>query len=86
MPIRTGLDERISSVQKELKDYFEEARHVYADAIDAFTKLDSEVYKEAKEVRAKAREINWDLTNDLLLILALNQPLMNDLDRILPGF
>ena len=79
MPIRTGLDERISSVQKELKDYFEEARHVYADAIDAFTKLDSEVYKEAKEVRAKAREINWDLTNDLLLILALNQPLMNDL-------
>ena len=68
MPIRTGLDERISSVQKELKDYFEEARHVYSDAIDAFTKLDSEVYKEAKEVRAKAREINWDLTNDLLLI------------------
>ena len=79
MPIRTGLDERISSGQKELTDYFEEARHVYADAIDAFTKLDSEVYKEAKEVRAKAREINWDLTNDLLLILALNQPLMNDL-------
>ena len=79
MPIRTGLDERISSVQKELKDYFEEARHVYSDAIDAFTKLDSEVYKEVKEVRAKAREINWDLTNDLLLILALNQPLMKDL-------
>ena len=50
MPIRTGLDERISSVQKELKDYFEEARHVYSDAIDAFTKLDSEVYKEVKEV------------------------------------
>ena len=48
MPIRTGLDERISSVQKELKDYFEEARHVYADAIDAFTKLDSEVYKGSK--------------------------------------
>ena len=79
MPIRTGLDERISSVQKELKDYFEEARHVYSDAIDAFTKLDSEVYKEVKEVRAKAREINWDLTNDLLLILALNQPLLKDL-------
>ncbi|MEC8736177.1 MAG: PhoU domain-containing protein [Candidatus Thermoplasmatota archaeon] len=82
MPIRTGLDERISSVQKELKDYFEEAKIVYADAIDAFTKLNSEVYKEAKEVRAKAREINWDLTNDLLLILALNQPLMKDLRTI----
>ncbi|MEL0100482.1 MAG: PhoU domain-containing protein, partial [Euryarchaeota archaeon] len=45
----------------------------------AFTKLDSEVYSEVKKVRAKAREINWDLTNDLLLILAINQPLMGDL-------
>jgi phosphate uptake regulator len=78
-PIRTGLDQRIATVQKELKEYFEEAKHVYNDAIDAFTKLNSEVYSEAKRARAKAREINWDLTNDLLLILALNQPLMKDL-------
>ncbi|MDA0715401.1 MAG: hypothetical protein O2866_04720 [archaeon] len=79
MPIRTGLDQRIKSVQKELKDYFEDAKHIYNDAIEAFTKLDSQVYDEAKRTRAKAREINWDLTNDLLLILALNQPLMQDL-------
>jgi phosphate transport system protein len=78
-PIRTGLDERIKSVQQELKGYFQEAKHLYKEAINAFTKLDSEVYIEAKEVRAKAREVNWDLTNDLLLILALNQPLMQDL-------
>ena len=74
MPIRTGLDERIKSVQNELKEYFEEAKHIYDDAIDALTKLDSQVYSEAKRARAKAREVNWDLTNDLLLILALNQP------------
>ena len=79
MPIRTGLDQRIKSVQIELKEYFEEAKHIYDDAIEAFTKLDSQVYSEAKRARAKAREINWDLTNDLLLILALNQPLMQDL-------
>src|SRR6056300_1303113 len=78
-PIRTGLDERIKSVQHELKGYFQEAKHLYEEAIQAFTKLDSEIYIEAKEVRAKAREVNWDLTNDLLLILALNQPLMQDL-------
>ena len=30
-------------------------------------------------MRAKAREVNWDLTNNLLLILSLNQPLMKDL-------
>ena len=78
-PIRTGLDERMKSIQQELKEYFEEAQHVYADAIDAFTKLDSQVYSEAKAVRAKAREVNWDLTNNLLLILSLIQPLMKDL-------
>lgn len=78
-PIRTGLDERIKSVQHELKAYFQEAKHLYEEAIQAFIKLDSEIYNEAKEVRAKAREVNWDLTNDLLLILALNQPLMQDL-------
>ena len=59
MPIRTGLDERIKSVQNELKEYFEEAKHIYDDAIDAFTKLDSQVYSEAKRARAKAREVNW---------------------------
>ena len=69
----------MKSIQHELKEYFEEAQHVYADAIDAFTKLDSQVYSEAKAVRAKAREVNWDLTNNLLLILSLNQPLMKDL-------
>ena len=79
MPIRTGLDERMKSIQEDLKEYFEEARAVYSDAIDAFTKLDREVYSEAKKVRAKAREVNWDLTNNLLLILSLNQPLMKDL-------
>ena len=78
-PIRTGLDERMKNIQQELKEYFEEAQHVYADAVEAFTKLDAQVYSEAKAVRAKAREVNWDLTNDLLLILSLNQPLMKDL-------
>lgn len=79
MPIRTGLDERLGLVRQDLKDYFEEAKQVYEDAITAFTKLDSEVYSEVKKVRKHAREVNWDLTNDLLLILALNQPLMKDL-------
>tara|TARA_X000000368_G_scaffold336187_1_gene273791 strand:+ start:1059 stop:1694 length:636 start_codon:yes stop_codon:yes gene_type:complete len=69
----------MKNIQQELKEYFEEAQHVYADAIEAYTKLDSEVYSEAKAARAKAREVNWDLTNNLLLILSLNQPLMKDL-------
>ena len=79
MPIRTGLDDRLNIVRDELKNYFSEAKEAYADAIDAFTKLDSQVYSEVKKVRQHAREVNWDLTNDLLLILALNQPLMGDL-------
>ena len=79
MPIRTGLDDRLKLVRDELKNYFAEAKEAYSDAIDAFTKLDSQVYSEVKKIRQHAREVNWDLTNDLLLILALNQPLMGDL-------
>jgi len=79
MPIRTGLDDRLKIVSNELKLYFAEAREAYSDAIGAFTKLDSQVYSEVKKIRQHAREVNWDLTNDLLLILALNQPLMGDL-------
>ena len=79
MPIRTGLDDRFSLVRDELKNYFAEAKEAYSDAIDAFTKLDSQVYSEVKKIRQHAREVNWDLTNNLLLILALNQPLMGDL-------
>tara|TARA_B100001559_G_C16305187_1_gene531551 strand:- start:143 stop:811 length:669 start_codon:yes stop_codon:yes gene_type:complete len=79
MPIRTGLDDRLKVVRDELKLYFAEAREAYSDAIGAFTKLDSQVYSEVKKIRQHAREVNWDLTNDLLLILALNQPLMGDL-------
>ena len=79
MPIRTGLDERIDKVRADLSEYFDEAKMAYSEAIKAFTKLDSQVYKEVKQIRQHAREVNWDLTNDLLLILALNQPLMKDL-------
>ena len=70
---------RDSLVRDELKNYFAEAKEAYSDAIDAFTKLDSQVYSEVKKIRQHAREVNWDLTNNLLLILALNQPLMGDL-------
>ena len=79
MPIRTGLDERIDKVRADLSEYFDEAKMAYNETIKAFTKLDSRVYKEVKQIRKHAREVNWDLTNDLLLILALNQPLMKDL-------
>ena len=46
MPIRTGLDDRLKVVRDELKLYFAEAREAYSDAIEAFTKLDSQVYSE----------------------------------------
>ena len=79
MPIRTGLDERMTQIRLDLKEYFGEAKDAYSEAIEAFTKMDSEVYDEVKSVRKHARVRNWDLSNNLLLILAINQPLMEDL-------
>ena len=66
MPIRTGLDERMKQIRLDLKEYFGEAKDVYAEAIEAFTKLDSEVYDDVKSVRKQARVTNWDLSNNLL--------------------
>ena len=51
MPIRTGLDERIDKVRADLSEYFDEAKMAYSEAIKAFTKLDSQVYKEVKQIR-----------------------------------
>ena len=79
MPIRTGLDERIDKVRADLGEYFDEAKMAYSEAIKAFTKLDSQVYKEVKQIRLRAREVNWDLPNDMLLSLALSRPLRRDL-------
>lgn len=78
-PIRTGLDERMKVIRAELGEYFHEAKEAYEEAMVAFQKLDAEAYTEVKKLREKAREMNWDLTNDLLLVIALNQPLMKDL-------
>ena len=61
MPIRTGLDERIDKVRADLSEYFDEAKMAYSEAIKAFTKLDSQVYKEVKQIRQHARsELGFD--------------------------
>ena len=39
MPIRTGLDERMTQIRLDLKEYFGEAKDAYSEAIEAFTKM-----------------------------------------------
>ena len=55
MPIRTGLDSRIEEVRAELREYFAEAKTAYSEAIEAFTKLDSEVYSEVKKINMQEK-------------------------------
>ena len=66
MPIRTGLDSRIEEVRAELREYFAEAKTAYTEAIEAFTKLDSEVYSEVKKIRQHAREVNWGFNKQFI--------------------
>ena len=66
-------------IRLDLKEYFGEAKDAYSEAIEAFTKMDSEVYDEVKSVRSMHELEIGILSNNLLLILAINQPLMEDL-------
>ena len=79
MPIRTGLDERLKAVKENLGDYFQRVYEMYADAVNGIIQLDRSSHTEIKEERNRALERNWELSNDLLLIIAINQPLMEDL-------
>ncbi|MED5351011.1 MAG: PhoU domain-containing protein [Candidatus Thermoplasmatota archaeon] len=79
MPIRTGLDERLTAVKTNLGDYFQRVYEMYADAVNGIIQLDRSSHTEIKEERNRALERNWELSNDLLLIIAINQPLMEDL-------
>ncbi len=79
MPIRTGLDERLKAVKENLGDYFQRVYEMYGDAINGIIQLDRSSHTEIKEERNRALERNWELSNDLLLIIAINQPLMEDL-------
>lgn len=78
-PIRTNLDARMGFIRDALGEFIRPVKQAYMMAVDGLsieTKVDS---KDVQKKRMKAQQRAEDLSQELLLVLTLNQPLLQDL-------
>ena len=82
-PVRTGLDDRIAVVADRIRDFGKLGRQTYELAMETLEGNDS--FTEIQGNRDRARKLMSELSDDLLLILTLNQPLSKDL-RVIASY
>ena len=82
-PVRTGLDERVLFVGQRIEEFGKLGRKTYELAMETLEGHDR--MGEIQRNRNRARKLMSELSDDLLLILTLNQPLSKDL-RIIAGY
>ncbi|MEC8106561.1 MAG: PhoU domain-containing protein [Candidatus Thermoplasmatota archaeon] len=78
-PIRTNLDARMGFIRNALEEFIRPVKQAYTMAINGLstgTEMDS---KDVQKKRMKAQQRAEDLSQELLLVLTLNQPLLQDL-------
>ena len=81
-PVRTNLDQRLTILRGSLAEYFGLVTKEYKHAIDAITAPSDVPLKKVHKIRSKVQNRAEDLTQELLLVLTLNQPLLQDLRMI----
>ena len=78
-PIRTNLDARMGFIRNALEEFIRPVKQAYTMAINGLS-IDTEVdSKDVQKKRMKAQQRSEDLSQELLLVLTLNQPLLQDL-------
>lgn len=78
-PIRTNLDARMNFIRDSLTDFIHPVKEAYSLAIEGISDsqhLDSAL---VQKNRMKAQRSGENLSQELLLVLTLNQPLLQDL-------
>ena len=78
-PIRTGLDQRLDEVRAHLEAFFNVVTKSIEEAKVAVGTGGEASGKRTRKMRRKAQRRAEEISQDLLLILALNQPLVQDL-------
>lgn len=78
-PIRTGLDQRLDEVRAHLEAFFKVVTKSIEEAKVAVGTGGEASGKRTRKMRRKAQRRAEEISQDLLLILALNQPLVQDL-------
>lgn len=78
-PIRTNLDARMNFIRDALSDFIFPVKEAYALAIDGIVNPQNLDTSLVQKNRMKAQRHGENLSQELLLVLTLNQPLLQDL-------
>ena len=84
-PIRTNLDTRMNTLRSAISEFFDSVISSYNLAINGIENYNQRDLKEIYKLRKYAQLQAEDLSQDLLLVLTLNQPLLQDL-RIIASY
>ena len=84
-PIRTNLDNRMNTLRSAISEFFDSIISSYNLAINGIKIFNEGDLKEIYKLRKNAQKQAEYLSQDLLLVLTLNQPLLQDL-RIIASY
>ena len=84
-PIRTNLDSRMNTLRSAISEFFGSIISSYNLAINGIKIFNEGDLKEIYKLRKSAQKQAEHLSQDLLLVLTLNQPLLQDL-RIIASY
>lgn len=84
-PIRTNLDRRMALLTEALDEFFGSITKEYALAIQAIGEPEDVPVAKVSKLRERAQRQAESLSEELLLVLTLNQPLLQDL-RVIAAY
>ena len=84
-PIRTNLDQRMNLIKETMDDFFDSITKEYKHAVNAVSNPSEVPVDKVLKLRERAQRQAESLSQELLLVLTLNQPLLQDL-RVIAAY
>jgi len=84
-PIRTNLDQRMNLLKEAMNEFFDSIIMEYSHAIEAIKSPADVPVDKVHKLRERAQNQAQSLSQELLLVLTLNQPLLQDL-RVIAAY
>ena len=84
-PVRTNLDQRMSIIKETMDEFFESITKEYKHAVNAVSNPSDVPVDKVLKLRERAQRQAESLSQELLLVLTLNQPLLQDL-RVIAAY
>ena len=84
-PIRTNLDQRMNILKEAMDDFFDSITKEYSHAIESIKSPNDVPIQKVVKLRERAQSQAQYLSQELLLVLTLNQPLLQDL-RVIAAY